>query len=86
MKAINKDFTKLVTSEYISDMAENHIECWKDRYYRKSKQEISFDLNVNHDSSLEIERVEEDLKRKLTIKEETRLLTLFNKAVVKQIY
>jgi hypothetical protein len=51
--------------ENINDMAESHIECWKNRYFRKSKKEISFDLNVNHDPSLEIERTEEDLKRKL---------------------
>jgi hypothetical protein len=77
---------KNYVTENINEMAESHIECWKDRYFRKSKKDISFDLNVNHDSSLEIERVEEDLKRKLNDVENDYVISQFNKAVVKAIY
>ena len=77
---------KNYVTENINEMAESHIECWKDRYFRKSKKDISFDSNVNHDSSLEIERVVEDLKRKLNDVENDYVISQFNKAVVKAIY
>ena len=77
---------KNYVAENINEMAESHIDCWKERYFRKSKKDISFDLNVNHDSSLEIERVEEDLKRKLNDVENDYVISQFNKAVVKAIY
>ncbi len=81
-KNIKKDFTDLLTNQYLTDMAESHIECWKDRYFRKSKKDIKFDLSVNHDNSLEVERVEEVLERKLTDDENSKLITLFHNKVV----
>jgi hypothetical protein len=81
-KTIGKDFTSLVNNEYLTNMAESHIECWKDRYFRKSKKDIKFDLQVNHDDSCEIERVEEDLKRPLTDDENSMLITLFHNKVI----
>ena len=86
MKQIQDDFKKLLTEQYLNDMAESHIECWKDRYWRKSKSDISFDLNVNHDNSLEIEQVETELGRELTDKENSRLITLFHSSILKNIY
>ena len=77
---------KNYVAENINDMAENHIEGWKDRYFRKSKKDIAFDLSVNHDPSCEIERIEEDLKRELNGAENDHLISQFNKAVVKAIY
>ena len=81
-KNISKDFTDLLDNEYLTSMAESHLDCWKERYYRKSKKDLKFDLSVNHDDSLEIERVEEDLKRKLTDDEISKLITLFHNKVV----
>lgn len=75
--------------EYIKnnmyDIAENHIDCWKDRYYRESLNKIRYDLSVNHDDSLEIEEAEETLKRKLSDDEIYYLCDKFHKAVIKQI-
>lgn len=85
-KTIGKDFTSLVNNEYLTNMAESHIECWKDRYFRKSKKDIRFDLEVNHDISLEIEIVEQDLGRELTDKERRTVESKFINAVVKRIY
>jgi len=84
-KVIGQDL-KLYTDKEINNMAESHIECWKDRYYRKSKSDIRYDLIVNHDNSLEVERVEEDLKRKLNDDEINFLNEKFIKEVVKIIY
>ena len=77
-----KDFLAVATPQKFSDMAENHLECWKDRYYKMNKKEISFDLNVNHDDSLEIESVETDLGRKLTDSENGYVIDKFHKAVL----
>lgn len=85
VKTIGADL-KFYTDTHINDMAESHIECWKDRYYRKSKADIRFDLQVNHDNSLEVERTEEDLKRKLNDDEVNFLNDKFIKQVVKNIY
>lgn len=70
-------------SHYFS---KGHLQCWfKDRYLGKTKAEITFDLNVNHDNSGEIENAEDELKRKLTDKEETHLLYKFHKSVIGNI-
>lgn len=84
-KVIGQDL-KLYVEKEVSDMAESHIECWKDRYFRKSKKDIRFDLLMNHDNSLEVERTEEDLKRKLTDDEINYLNRKFIQRVVKVIY
>ncbi len=76
----------LLTPDYLKDMAESHIECWKDRYFRKSKADIRFDLTVNHDNSLEIEMVETDLKRELTDKERDIVINKFHSSVLKNLY
>jgi len=74
--------------KYINDnikhMAEGHIEVWVDRYREyKTKKQLRFDLFINHDPSLEIERVEADLKIILTDKERNLLVDKFNKQVCK---
>ena len=85
MKTISPDFKSLLTENYLKDMAEHHIECWKDRYFRKSKSDIKFDLQ-SHDDSLELELITEDLGRELTDKEQDKAIKEFHKAVVKHIY
>ncbi len=82
---VNNDLV-IYIDENIGSMAESHIECWKDRYYRKSKSAIRFDLQINHDNSLEVERVEEDLQRKITDDEINYLNSKFIQKVVKLIY
>lgn len=81
-----RDYAEKISHEFITDLAESHIDAWKDRYFRKSKRDIRFDLNVNHDPSLEIEAAEELLGRKLTISEYDRLIRDFNNTVVRIIY
>lgn len=75
---------KNYTDHNIGDMAESHIEAWMPRYdaYTSVKQ-MEEDLYGNHDPSLEIERAEEDLKRKLNSEECDYLVERFNKRVIK---
>ena len=83
-KEIGQDFKQLMTGSFIRDRAESHLEAWKERYENyKTKSQASFDLNVNHDISLEIEGAEEYLKRKLSDYERTHLKERFNIMVVK---
>lgn len=84
-KNIAADFKALVTKKYITDMAESHLECWKDRYAGKRKKDVAFDISMNHDDSLEVERTEEELKRKLSDDEYNYLTFEFHKRVP-QVY
>lgn len=71
----------------INDSAKNHLEAWKSRYAKyKRVSEVRFDLNVNHDSSLEIEYAEGEngVNRELNSKEEEFLIKKFNIAVCKE--
>lgn len=80
------DFKQKIDSQWYEDAAISHIECWKSRYIEyKSKKQIEFDLNTNHDPSLEIESAEELLDRKLTEDETENLIANFNKAVLENI-
>ena len=76
---------EVLTPSLLHDMAEGHIEAWKDRYFCKSKKDVRFDLSVNHDNCLELERVTELLGRELTSAEEQTVISKFHSAVVKQI-
>lgn len=83
---IGKDFIEEINDQWYENTAESHIEAWKERYSKlKTKKEVDFDLNVNHDPSLEIEYAEEQLKRELTTTEYNILLKKFNKTVIKKI-
>jgi hypothetical protein len=80
-KNIGYDFKSLLTASYLSDMADSHLEAWQERYRNYSrKKDLLFDLRMNHDDSLEIERTEEELGRQLTDDERDYLVTEFHKA------
>jgi hypothetical protein len=81
---IGKDLKEYLSNEK-TNMAESHLESWKERYcaYGGNKKRLIEDLYINHDSSLEIERIEEDLKRELTSEEHDFAVAAFNKEVVR---
>jgi len=61
-----------------SYFSEGHLECWfKDKYIALSQDEIKYQLNVNHDNSLELENAENELGRKLTDKENDSVIERF---------
>lgn len=80
---IKKDL-KDYLSKNLEGIAESHLECWKERYFGYTKSRLEFDLDVNHDDSLEIEYAEEQLQRKLSDAETDYLRRQFHKEVVKQ--
>jgi hypothetical protein len=83
-KNIGNDLKELLTNSYLDDMAIGHLEAWESRYKEyKSKKDLMFDLEMNHDDGLEIERAEGDLQRKLNDDENAFLTTQFHKAVSK---
>ena len=79
-----KDFKKVLTNDLLYGMSESHLEGWAERYGKYKKvSDVRFDLNVNHDPSLEIEKIEELLGRKLNTQESDYLVEIFNMFVVK---
>lgn len=74
-----------IVKEYLDknleDMADSHIEAFKDRYYRYSKEQLEQDL-CGHDFSCEVETIEEELKIKLTAKEYDYCESKFNQKIV----
>lgn len=84
-KKIGKDLKEFL-SEKISGMAESHIEGWSSRYEGYKRNDLKYDLNINHDPSIEVEYTEENLNRKLTDDEFDYLIDKFNKEVVKQYF
>lgn len=86
MANIGKDFKEKIDQQWYDDSADSHIEAWSEHYSKyTSKKEVEFDLDVNHDPSIEIENSEEELGRKLTNEENDMLVKKFNKAVIKKI-
>lgn len=81
-----KEDLRAFLDEHLEDLAESHIEAWKDRYWRKSLKSIEHDLAVNHDDSLEIETIEEGIGRELTDDEKTLVSQLFIDKVLDIFY
>lgn len=80
---IKKDLKEFL-QENLYGMAESHLDCWKERYFGYTKSRLEFDLDVNHDDSLEIEYAENQLNRELKDYEIDYLIKQFHKEVVKQ--
>ena len=79
-----KDFKKVLTNNLLNGMSESHLEGWAERYGKYKKvSDVRIDLNVNHDPSLEIEKIEELLGRELNTQESDYLVEIFNMFVVK---
>ncbi len=85
-ETIKGDLKKLLSGDWLEGSSESHLEGWFSRQYRgKLRKDIKYNLFANHDNSLEIEKVEEKLKRELNDKEIEYLTTKFNNEVIKNI-
>lgn len=82
---LKQDFKDFL-AEHLESMADDHLETWKDRYYRKSKREIEIDLDINYDFSADIDSVENELERELTDGEKDYFITRFERAILNQLY
>ncbi len=80
---IKKDLKNYLRNN-LEGMAESHLDAWKDRYFGYTKKRLAWDLELNHDDSLEIENAEETLKRKLSDNETGYLIRQFHKEVISQ--
>ncbi len=85
MNKLNKDLQDYLTESSLNGMAESHLSAWMSRYYGMNKEDIEFDLNVNHDDSLEIEYTEEMLSRKLNGEEIDFMVDKFHDAIIDNI-
>lgn len=65
-------------------MVDNHLDVWYGRYRGKTREEVKFDLAVNHDPSLEIEKCEENIPD-VTNEEVDYIIDRFNEAVVEEL-
>lgn len=74
----------LALKNNIDGLVESHIDAWRDRYYPKSVDDISYDLYVNHDISLEVEAIEHEIGRDLELEEFNVLEAYFNESVLNE--
>lgn len=72
--------------ENIKGLAESHVDSWKERYFGKSRDDISYDLIVNYDISLEVDSIEYELGYSLNDYEHQYLCDAFEKAVLDEIF
>lgn len=82
--------TKEDLQDYIDnrlpDIIDDHLEVYKDRYYRKSLDDVVCDVKYNYDMSCEIESLEDELKRKITTDERTYFENQFVECLKKNFY
>lgn len=65
---IKKDLKKFM-NERLESIVDEHLNCWMERYFRKTNEQVEDDIKYNYDFSGEIEEVEMELKRKLDVEE-----------------
>ena len=83
---IGQNLIDLLSPEsYKEGMAESHLSVWFARHRGQSKEELKFDLEHEHDDSLELENTESELDRKLTDKEGEYVSKIFHEAVIDNI-
>jgi hypothetical protein len=82
---MKEDLKEYLTDDVKNGMAESHLSVWWERYQGKTKEEVKFDLRVNHDDSLEVEYTESELKRELTDEEKTLIGTTLVEAIIDNI-
>lgn len=80
-----KDLTDFIKHN-LESIVEEHFEIFKDRYYRKSKSDVIYDLKYNYDMSSELETVQNELNRDLTINEQSYYIDQFYKMASKIFY
>lgn len=70
----------------LEDMIDCYFDAWKDRYFRKSVEQVKSDFIISFDSISEPESVENGLKRELTDKEKDYVNKRFIEQAIKNFY
>lgn len=84
-KRIGKDLLDYLEN-HLEGMVEDHLEAWKDRYYRKRLSDVRYDLELNHDISAEISAVEDGLGREINDEEKNYMEEQFISQVLADYY
>lgn len=71
---------------YLEDIIEDHLDIWEEKYFRKSLEDIEFDLRTNYDFSCEIEKIERKLGRELSYDECQNFKEEFIQAIKRNFY
>jgi hypothetical protein len=82
IKADLKQFVNDKLESYVT----SHIEAWYGHYVGMSKQEASYELDVNYDWRSEFENISDDLGRKLTENEENYIFKKYLKLFEQNFY
>ena len=84
-RKMKEDFLEWI-EENEASLIEDHLDTWKDEYYRKRLESIEYDLSTNYDWSCDIEWCEENLGRELDEEEKEYFRGYFSKQIVEQFY
>ena len=82
---IKKDLENFV-NEHLESMVCSHIEAWVGHYVGMSKEQASYELDVNYDWKSEFSEIETELKRELTENEEHYIFNQYLKLFEKNFY
>lgn len=82
---MKQDFLDWI-EENEESLIEDHLDIWKDRYYRKKPEQIEFDLSYNYDWSSDVEWCEDNLNRKLDDEERDYFIQYFTKQIPERFY
>lgn len=82
---MKQDFLDWI-EENEESLIEDHLDIWKDRYYRKKPEQIEFDLSYNYDWSSDVEWCENDLGRELDDEERDYFIQYFTKQIPERFY
>ena len=82
---MNKYFLEWLET-HTDSFVDDHLETWKDHYYRHSLDYIENELKLNYDWSGDIEWCETGLNRELTDEERDYLVNYFTEKVVNDFY
>lgn len=82
---MKQDFLDWI-KENEESLIEDHLDIWKDRYYRKKPEQIEFDLSYKYDWSSDVEWCEDDLNRKLDDEERDYFIQYFTKQIPERFY
>lgn len=75
---IKKDLKEFIKN-HLDDIIKDHFDIWKDKYYRLTATDVYNELVSCYDFSGELENVEYNLNRKLSLNEQSYYIRLFQK-------
>ena len=72
--------------DWTTGFIDDHLETWKERYYRMMAEQVEYDLSINYDWSADLEWAEQDIGRELNDDEKEYFVAYFTKAISENFY